>query len=682
MMKKMPFPTGDKKRATADGGLPGDKKTERPLRILHLEDNSNDAELVRALLQSEGFEPAVSRAETNEGFVALLEHKIFDLILSDFSLPAFDGKSALKLARQICPETPFIFVSGTLGEDAAIDSLKEGATDYVIKNRLTRLAPAIQRALREKQEQSQRLQAEEHLARSGEMFRQIMENVTDLIAVLDLEGKWLYNSPSYRTILEEAALSLESDSFASIHPQDQDRMRQLFQETARTGVGQRAEFRFLLKGGAIRFIESQASVTRDPDGKIVNVIALSRDITERKRSEERMQRVQAELERTNQDLVKRSEEIQSFYHTLSHELKTPLTSAREFISIVMDGLAGQVTETQFEYLRIAKESCNQLRVCLNDLLDTTRLETGKLRIELKSVALGNLVQQVMTMMGPVAAAKNIRLSKNVQLGLPEVPLDENRIVQVITNLLNNALKFTPEGGKISLKVCESPKRPEYVQVQISDTGRGIPKHQLDRIFDRLYQVKLGDAATEKGIGLGLYICRELVDLHGGQIWVESEMGKGSTFTFELPKDAGQQAPTVLVIDDDPAILKSLRYALQQAAFKVITAEGGDQALQLMDRQGPDVVLIDLDMPGMDGAEALKEIRSKWGPVPAVVHTGYPNGELMMRALDCSPFTVLAKPCPEKQLVDTVRMVQRQSDTCFWRKSRRISEAALLKEEKK
>jgi len=274
------------------------------------------------------------------------------------------------------------------------------------------------------------------------------------------------------------------------------------------------------------------------------------------------------------------------------------------------------------------------------------------------------------------------VSKNVQLGLPEVPLDENRIVQVITNLLNNALKFTPEGGKISLKVCESPKRPEYVQVQISDTGRGIPKHQLDRIFDRLYQVKLGDAATEKGIGLGLYICRELVDLHGGQIWVESEMGKGSTFTFELPKDAGQQAPTVLVIDDDPAILKSLRYALQQAAFKVITAEGGDQALQLMHRQGPDVVLIDLDMPGMDGAEALKEIRSKWGPVPAVVHTGYPNGELMMRALDCSPFTVLAKPCPEKQLVDTVRMVQRQSDTCFWRKNRRISEAALLKEEKK
>src|SRR5205814_3904381 len=162
------------------------------------------------------------------------------------------------------------------------------------------------------------------------------------------------------------------------------------------------EFRFLPKDEGIRFIESQANVIRDEERKIVNVITLSRDITDRKQSEERMQRIQAQLERTNKDLLRKNEEIQSFYHTLSHELKTPLTSAREFISIVMDGLAGPLTETQFEYLRIAKESCNQLRVCLNDLLDTTRLETGKLRIELKPLALGNLVQQVMTMMGPVA----------------------------------------------------------------------------------------------------------------------------------------------------------------------------------------------------------------------------------------------------------------------------------------
>src|SRR5947207_568450 len=136
--------------------------------------------------------------------------------------------------------------------------------------------------------------------------------------------------------------------------------------------------------------------------------------------------MQAKLAQANGELSRQNEEIQNFYHTLSHELKTPLTSAREFIAIVMDGLAGPLSETQFEYLRIAKESCNQLRVCLNDLLDTTRLETGKLRINLKPASLGNLVQQVLTMMSPVAAGKKIRLSKHVQAGLPDVLMDGNR----------------------------------------------------------------------------------------------------------------------------------------------------------------------------------------------------------------------------------------------------------------
>src|SRR6266516_853645 len=185
-----------------------------------------------------------------------------------------------------------------------------------------------------------------------------------------------------------------------------------------------------------------------------------------------MRRVHAELEQTNQDLRHRNEEIQNFYHTLSHELKTPLTSAREFISIVMDGLAGSFTETQLEYLRIAKDSFDQLRSCVNDLLDAARLDTGKLRLQSKPGSLGTLVQQVMTMMNPVAAKKNIRLSKQLQAGLPDVPMEGNRITLVITNLLNNALKFTAPGGQITLQVAEAPERPEYLQVSVSDTGRG------------------------------------------------------------------------------------------------------------------------------------------------------------------------------------------------------------------
>src|SRR2546430_12579781 len=252
-MKKTSSATSKHRTPAFEMAPPADHAQKRPLRILHLEDNSGDAELIRALLEAEGFAVAVSQASTENGFTALMEQGIFDLILSDFTLPSFDGMSALKLARRTCPEVPFIFVSGTLGEETAIDSLKEGATDYVIKNRLKRLGPAVRRALREKQEEVQRKVTEKHLHRSAELFRQITENVADLIAVLDLDGKWFYNSPSYRTIFEEPDLCPGADSFAGIHPEDRERMRQLFAETAKDGGGQRPEFRYLLPNGCIPF---------------------------------------------------------------------------------------------------------------------------------------------------------------------------------------------------------------------------------------------------------------------------------------------------------------------------------------------------------------------------------------------------------------------------------------------
>jgi len=281
------------------------------------------------------------------------------------------------------------------------------------------------------------------------------------------------------------------------------------------------------------------------------------------------------------------------------------------------------------------------------------------------------------MMNPVATSKKIRLSKSVQAGLADVLIDENRIKQVITNLLNNALKFTPEGGKISIKVSEAPDDPDCVQVTVSDTGRGIPSDQFERIFDRLYQVKIGDAATEHGMGLGLYICRELVELHGGHIWVESDLDKGSAFAFKLPRHAALERSTVLVVDDDPGVIEAVRCILQREDFDVITAGGGVEALRCLDQQVPDAVLIDLEMPDLDGAAALKEIRRNFGALPVIVHTGYPDSELMTRALESSPFTILAKPCSGPQLVETVRMLIRQWDTSHWKRKRKRSKPAQL-----
>src|SRR5437667_8878888 len=265
-----------------------------PLRILHLEDDPNDTDLLQAMLEKDGLAAELVRVDTQEEFVAALGQGGFDLIISDYSLPSFDGLAALGLARERRPALPIILFSATIGEEAAIDCLRGGATDYILKQRPERLAAAVRRALCEFEERRRRQQAEETLREREEFFRLISENVTDLIAVLDLEGRRVYNSPSYSSILGDPQKVVGTGSFEEIHPDDREWIRRIFQETIATGVGQRAEFRFLLKDGTVRYVESQGSVMRDKQGKVTNVIVVSRDVTERKQAEEQI-REQAAL---------------------------------------------------------------------------------------------------------------------------------------------------------------------------------------------------------------------------------------------------------------------------------------------------------------------------------------------------------------------------------------------------
>jgi signal transduction histidine kinase len=240
------------------------------------------------------------------------------------------------------------------------------------------------------------------------------------------------------------------------------------------------------------------------------------------------------LEQTNEELRHKHEEIRSFYHVLSHELKTPLTVIMGYLAIVLDGLAGSLTEQQQQYLSIAKVSCDQIALALNDLLDATRLETGKLTIVPHPMAIDEVVAQVVASMLPAAHRKGIHVQHIIAPNLPDVLIDGKRMIQVLSNLLSNALKFTPEGGDIEVRVTRDPQRLAGVLVSVKDTGRGIEPEQCRYIFDRLYQVRREDAEGHGGLGLGLYICRELVRLHGGEIWVESMPGQGSTFFFTVP----------------------------------------------------------------------------------------------------------------------------------------------------
>lgn len=270
--------------------------------ILHLEDSENDAALVEAVISEEWPQCGITHVSKRAEYLAAIEVGGFDLILSDYAMPDFDGLTALEFARARCPDKPFIFMSGTLGEERAVEALKLGATDYIIKDRPTRLISAIRQALALAEETVRRRETEEALRENRERYRQITENVADMIAVLDLNGRRVYLNPAYRELLGEVRSLPGTDVFEDVHPEDRERIRVLFADTVRTGARHRLEYRLVLPDGVEHFIESQGSVIRDAGGNVASVLVVARDITERRRNEARLRELAALVEKA-QDAI-------------------------------------------------------------------------------------------------------------------------------------------------------------------------------------------------------------------------------------------------------------------------------------------------------------------------------------------------------------------------------------------
>jgi signal transduction histidine kinase len=242
------------------------------------------------------------------------------------------------------------------------------------------------------------------------------------------------------------------------------------------------------------------------------------------------------LEHANTELKQRAEEMQRLYHVVSHELKTPLTAVREFIALVLDGIAGPLqSEDQKTFLEHALDGCDQIARHVNDLSDSSRLENVKLRLNLAPVRPERIISFALASIRHIALAKGLKLKTEITPNLPAVLADEVRLSQILGNLLGNAAKFTPPHGEIALLAQFKPGSTSAIEITVSDSGCGIAPEHVDKIFNRLYQVPhAGDDLMGSGLGLGLSIARELVQLHGGELRVESTLGLGSTFKFDLP----------------------------------------------------------------------------------------------------------------------------------------------------
>ena len=223
-----------------------------------------------------------------------------------------------------------------------------------------------------------------------------------------------------------------------------------------------------------------------------------------------------------------------FLSHVSHELRTPLTCIHQYVTLLLDGLAGPMAPEQSDHLKTVLKSVNQLHAMIRDLLEATRAESGKLRVEPRCIAVGELVQQVVAMLRPTADGKRVGLEIALDQRMPLVYADPDRVLEVLINLADNAIKFTPAEGSVMIQASMVEADPGFVYISVTDTGRGIGPEAKALIFERLYQDPDSIDNNRSGLGLGLFICKEIVRLHEGRIWVSSELGQGSTFTFTMP----------------------------------------------------------------------------------------------------------------------------------------------------
>ena len=404
------------------------------------------------------------------------------------------------------------------------------------------------------QDITEQKQVEEHLRHSEDLFRLITENVSDLIAVVDAKGKRLYNSPAYKKIFGDPDQLRGTNAFQQIHPEDIDLVRRTFAETIRTGVGRRLEYRFILEDGSVRHIESVGNFVAGEAGALGKVVTISRDITERKLAEAALQKAKEAAEAA-------SRAKSQFLANMSHELRTPLNAIIGFSEVLGDQMFGPLNERQHRYVTNILNGGRHLLQVINDILDLVKVETGHLELHYATFNVETATKEVLAIVKTLAMKKHLALEHDLAPQLPSLCADPAKLRQILYNLFSNAIKFTPEGGRVmvaarlllptaasaavklepdsppALNLPPAPPPPgAMLRITVADTGIGIAPKDQQRIFQEFEQVDSSYTRQQQGTGLGLALTKRLVELHGGRIWVESEgaPGKGSTFTVELP----------------------------------------------------------------------------------------------------------------------------------------------------
>jgi signal transduction histidine kinase/DNA-binding response OmpR family regulator len=560
-----------------------------PLRVLIVEDSEDDAQLLVRELRKADYDVAFERVDTAGCMTATLAVQPWDLVISDYTMPDFRGTDALELLKKSGLDIPFIFVSGTMGEDIAVAAMKSGAHDYIMKGKLRRLVPAVERELREADIRRAQKRAAEQVQSEQEHLRALHDINRAITSTLDLRSILYVLLEAISPLLPQAsalAIKLLTDETAALEPvacrnisleewktellkSDQNLEAKLLADRTPVVIlnvqkdPQAPERSFFRKHGLVSYI-GVPLVAKD---KPIGVLALYTK-QEHPFSDEEIEFLttlasQAAVAIHNAQLYeqtkKQAVELEKAYRAkaeflsiMSHELRTPLSAVLGYTDILYNKIVGEVNAEQENILAKIMSRSNDLSTMINGVLEVTKLEAGAMKLEEDLLNLGTLMTELKNAYD-TPLEKNLTLLWHCPPTLPVIKTDATKLKQIIQNLINNAIKFT-DRGTITISARVSGRRQqsteaqtalrltprdleEWVEFQVEDTGIGIPQDSLPLIFEMFRQVDSSRTRSYGGVGLGLYIVKKYTDLLGGEVAVHSEPGKGSTFVVSLPTRA-------------------------------------------------------------------------------------------------------------------------------------------------
>ncbi len=561
---------------------------DKQIHLLFIEDNENDVLLELNELTEAGYEVTYDRVETAEGFINALKGKKWDCIISDYSMPHFSGLDALAELKKSEIDIPFILVSGVIGEETAVAAMKAGSNDYIMKNKLNRLVPAIERELREAEVRRQKLLVVKALEESEQNLKKKIEDYKAL-------------NVEYLALNEKLKKSLE------------------------------------------------------------RIQSMNADLLESKNKAEESDRLKS-----------------AFLATMNHELRTPLNHILGFSELILSGVKPEV---MIDYVKKIQDSGKNLLSIIEDIFELALAEQTSIKIRKQAFSLKNLFTENKT------AFDNILLSsgKEEQIKLvfkadkdyfsSTIVSDRSKINQVLDNLFKNAVKFTDRGTiEFGFRMLEN----NLLRFYISDTGVGIPKEKQAIIFEWFRQGDDSHSRQYGGVGIGLALSRKIAQVLKGELTVESELGKGSTFYFTIPVeltdshasvssetfpvyvDLNLSGKTILIVEDDPLSRSLLRSYLSKTFANTLEAdEGSDAIRKLHDSKSVDLILMDLKMPGMDGFVATHLIKSEKPEMPVIALTAYSLAEDRLKAMEAGCDSLITKPVDRsvlyKEIMKALRM---------------------------